>query len=174
MLRLLLMRAQQSYIVGDFLLCIGPTFPSTASYPIHIITTVRGKNYIRSSKKTSSSNLETVSIYWCQDKLRVIIWIRSSNCQCGQSTVLLADSWQVWPANTPFQFHLPMACWLFQVWFEILICILEPWFVVHRILYAILIFFVYTFWERLVSIIWVILRCWGNSSMVCQQNSEAL
>ena len=64
---------------------------------------------------------------------------------CGQSSVLLADSWQVWPANTPFQFHLPMACWLFQAWFEILICILEPWFVVHRIVYAILIFFVYTF-----------------------------
>ena len=42
MLRLLLMRAQQSYIVGDFSLCIRATFPSTASHLIHIITTVRG------------------------------------------------------------------------------------------------------------------------------------
>ena len=95
-----------------------------------------------------------MSIDWCQDKLRVIIWIRSSsNCQCGQSSVLLADSWQVWPANTPFRFQLAMVCRLFKVWFEILICTLEPWFVVHRIVYAILIFFVYTFCERLVSII---------------------
>ena len=44
----------------------------------------------------------------------------------------------------------------------------------HFFLENIKVLFFWIYSSKHIVCIWVILRCWGNSSMVCQQNSDAL